>query len=93
MKVKARKRVMLFIIRSSFTIVSIINPTNVSPSDRALLILDHKDLNLTENDITWTASDMKKDVANMCEQLEVLNSAVRIWCLQVRQKGCSGMAK
>ena len=36
--------------------------------DRAFLILDPKDLNLTENDIAWSASDMKKDVSNVCEQ-------------------------
>jgi hypothetical protein len=27
---------------------------------------------------------MKKDIANVCEQLEVFHLAVQIWCLQVR---------
>jgi hypothetical protein len=28
---------------------------------------------------------MKNDVADVCKQLEVLHSAVRVWCLQVRE--------
>jgi hypothetical protein len=84
MKAEARKGVILFLLRVSFTIGRVINRTDLMSDDRAYLILDPKDLNFTKDDIAWSASEMKKDVANVCEHLEALHTAIRVWCLKVR---------